>query len=238
MNVLEKKRVLIVDDEPMLREILRDLLEFEGALVGESENGRSAFDLYRKEGFDAVVSDIRMPGGDGLELLENLRRLDCVTPVVMLITGFSDLSHDAAYNLGADAVLSKPFDVQELLARLSFLLSGYETRLSIVPESTSAAELKVGDGVVPSFGRGGMFVPGCISGVTGDQVSFSLDCPEIGGRIEGSGIIRWVRRVASGDLREGSGIEFRFLKPGSLQKVLDWNQRFPKCAFIPDRIPK
>ncbi len=235
MNILEKKKILVVDDEPMLREILRDVLDYEGVVVREAENGRAALELYRNEGFDAVVSDIRMPGGDGLELLGSLRKLDCVTPIVMLITGFSDLSHDAAYNLGADAVLSKPFDVNELLARLNFLLSPLEDRLS-TPGGMNVAGVQIAKSAPAAIGRGGLFVPEFISGVVGEQVSFSLDCPEVNGKVVGSGVVRWVRRTASGAFPAGSGIEFRYLENDSLQRVLGWMRKNARCAFIPDRI--
>lgn len=238
MKVLEKKKILVVDDEPMLREILRDVLEYEGAVVQEAENGRVAFESYRKEGYHAIISDIRMPGGDGLELLESLRRLDCVTPVVMLITGFSDLSHDAAYNLGADAVLSKPFDVYDLLSRLSFLLTDVDSRWGARPEGAGNPAQRVIGSCVQSVGRGGMFVPGFISATTGEGVEFSVDCPKLGGVLEGTGVVRWVRRAASSKLQDGSGVEFRYLEPQSLERVLEWRRKFPTCAFIPDRNPE
>jgi CheY-like chemotaxis protein len=235
MSSLASKKILVVDDEPMLREILRDVLEFEGAEVQEADNGRNAFDLYQKSGFHAVISDIRMPGGDGLELLRSLRALDCEVPVVMLITGFSELSHDSAYNLGADAVISKPFDVNELLARLGFLLSSLETRLSVPPEGGSGPGARVDSGFSPAIGRGGMFVPGFVSALVGESVSFSVQSNEIEGTLTGVGIVRWIRRAPKGSLREGSGIEFRYLEAASLRKVLEWNKIARKQAFIPDR---
>jgi CheY-like chemotaxis protein len=214
------------------------VLEYEGARVQEAENGKAAMELYQRDGFDAVVSDIRMPGGDGLELLGSLRKLNCSTPVVMLITGFSDLSHDAAYNLGADAVLSKPFDVNELLSRLMFLLSPLSVRLSSAKESVHPSEIRIAGDAAVAIGRGGFFVSEYISGVVGDRISFSVECPEVGGRLEGSGVVRWVRRSSNGTNPAGSGIEFRFLEPATLQRVLEWNQKTTRCAFIPDRIPE
>jgi len=233
MSTLENRKILIVDDEPMLREILRDVLEFEGATIHEAENGRQAFDLHQREKFDAVISDIRMPGGDGLELLMSLRNVDCCTPVVMLITGFSDLSHDAAYSLGADAVLSKPFDVNELLGRLGFLLAPAEKRLSESFEIASSRKIE-GKDLNPKLGRGGFFVPDCVDGVTGEVISFGLDSHELGGAIQGKGIIRWIRRTVADDRSKGMGVEFRYLEPESLKRVLDWNARNKVQAFIPD----
>ena len=133
MSLLGSKTVLVVDDEPMLREILRDVFELEGATVFEASNGTEAFALLQQQPVHVVVSDIRMPGGDGIELLRNLRKLERNTPVVLLITGFSDLSTDAAYDIGADAILSKPFDVSELLERVIFLMKQLEDRLKVEP---------------------------------------------------------------------------------------------------------
>jgi len=235
MSALKGKKILIVDDEPMLREILRDVLEFEGALIKEAENGNLAFELLQSEPFQAVISDIRMPGGDGLQLLENLRRQDFVTPVVMLITGFSDLSHDAAYDRGADAVLAKPFDVNELLNRLTFLLSSAKDRLSEKPAHESARAVSVDSSAPIKLGRGGMFVPKLVDCPIGTWVSFETEIKGLSLPLSGIGIVRWVRKGAKESLTEGSGVEFRYLDAGSLTAQLDFIEHNPTRAFIPDR---
>ncbi|NDG86173.1 MAG: response regulator, partial [Proteobacteria bacterium] len=97
MDVLQDKSVLVVDDEPMLREILRDVLEFEGARVCEAAHAKDALARLSQEPVDAVISDIRMPGGDGFELLAGIRDRDTGMPVVLMITGFSDISAELAY---------------------------------------------------------------------------------------------------------------------------------------------
>jgi CheY-like chemotaxis protein len=235
MTSLKGRKILVADDEPMLREILKDVLEFEGAVVKEASNGKEAFSQLLSNPIEAVVSDIRMPGGDGLELLEKLRERNFETPVVLLITGFSDLSHDAAYSKGADAVFSKPFDVNELTDRLRSLLTGFRERLSHpVPVPAGSGISRSERGVV-TIGRGGMFVGGFSEEFVGAVVSFDLAPSELGQRVRGTGVVRWVRKVAQGECSEGSGVEFLHLEPESLDAVAEFLSRNPRRAFIPDR---
>ena len=234
MSSLQGKKILVADDEPMLREIIRDVLEFEGAQVREAANGKEALALIQADPVQAVVSDIRMPGGDGLELLENLRKADFATPVVLLITGFSDLSHDSAYQKGADAVLSKPFDVNELIDRIQFLLKGLKDRLASPPSKASRAE--IGDASVTgvALGRSGMFVQGYADSSVGDQVGVDLGC-ELESRLNGAAVVRWVRKTVQGELPPGSGLEFVYLKDASLKQFEDHVKHHPTRASIPDR---
>ena len=71
-DVLKGKRLLIVDDEPDLREMLEFEFEMSGASVETAMNGRDALEKFKHQAFDLIISDIRMPGGDGVELIKNL----------------------------------------------------------------------------------------------------------------------------------------------------------------------
>ena len=234
MASLKGKKILVADDEPMLREILRDVLEYEGAKVKEASNGKEALASIIAEPVDAVISDIRMPGGDGLELLEKLRVLDVNTPVVMLITGFSDLSHDAAYEKGADCVLSKPFDVNELLDRLNALLRPIKERFSKTPQTLPQANVLTNSVQRMALGRGGVFIEKQSDLFVGTSVNFDLHLPDLNRSLRGTGVVRWVRKAAQGPLVEGTGIEFSYLDEGSLQAVLAYLNTHAICAFIPD----
>ena len=99
-----------------MREIIGEDLQFIGAEVFEAENGRIAFDLCLQLQPHALVSDVRMPGGDGLELIRRLREhfgADGM-PAVFLITGFADLTIPEATELGVRGMLPKPFNLQQL----------------------------------------------------------------------------------------------------------------------------
>jgi two-component system response regulator (stage 0 sporulation protein F) len=113
MKDFEGKTVLIVDDEQEIRELLKDEFEYYGAVVLEAANGKIAADLWEKHPSDFVVTDIRMPGGDGIELLRMIKARTRDVPVLMM-SAFSDISRNEATELGADAFFSKPFNLEKL----------------------------------------------------------------------------------------------------------------------------
>ncbi len=115
MKPLFGKTVLVVDDEPMLREIISDELREVGANILEAGSGMEARCLLRAHRIDCVITDVRMPDGNGLALLEEVRADDPSFPPVILITGFSDFSIGSPESKGAFAVFGKPFDVEELM---------------------------------------------------------------------------------------------------------------------------
>jgi two-component system response regulator (stage 0 sporulation protein F) len=113
MKDFEGKTVLIVDDEQEIRELLKDEFEYYGAVVFEAANGKIAADLWEKQPSDFVVTDIRMPGGDGIELLRAIKAHSRNVPVLVM-SAFSDISRNEATELGADAFFSKPFNLEKL----------------------------------------------------------------------------------------------------------------------------
>ena len=108
--------LLIVDDEEHLRESIVFDFTRKGFNVLSAENGRKAYELILKHPVDLVISDIRMPGGDGLELLERIRLLDAETPIVIFLTGFADVTESEMYAKGAKKMMTKPFDRKALIA--------------------------------------------------------------------------------------------------------------------------
>ena len=107
-------KILVVDDEASLREMLVILLEREGYLLTEAETGRQAYEKIREEEFDLIVSDIRMPDMTGIELLRRLREEECGIPLLM-ITAFSSTEEAVeAMKLGAYDYITKPFKNDEI----------------------------------------------------------------------------------------------------------------------------
>lgn len=116
MRVLDGNRILIVDDDEMLREMLNDVFTLSGAVVEEAENGRRAFEKIKTSEFDAVVSDIRMPGGDGIELAANIQNLDYDSrPILYVCSGYNDMSQDMVKKLDIKRVFEKPFDIESMV---------------------------------------------------------------------------------------------------------------------------
>lgn len=124
MSELSQKKILIVDDEELLREVLGDVFRFEDADVSEAENGTMAFEMVKAGKFDAVISDIRMPGGDGIQLARNISELTENRPLVFVCSGFSDLKPDQVVEYKIAKVFDKPFNPKELVDEVSRRLKG------------------------------------------------------------------------------------------------------------------
>ncbi|HVF53074.1 MAG TPA: response regulator transcription factor [Actinomycetota bacterium] len=116
------KHVLVVDDEPALRDALRRALDLEGYRVSLAEDGSAALDAMTAEPPDVIVLDILMPPPDGLEVCRSLRRSGDRTPILMLTARDTVDDRVAGLDAGADDYLVKPFALDELLARLRALL--------------------------------------------------------------------------------------------------------------------
>ena len=111
-------RVLVVDDEPAIRRFLRTSLTAQGYHVREAENGAAAIDDIRKNPPDVLVLDLGLPDIDGLEIIKQLREAGSSTPVIVLSSRVDEVGKVRALDLGADDYVTKPFGIEELLARL------------------------------------------------------------------------------------------------------------------------
>ena len=116
-------KILVVDDERAVRESLRRALELEGYDVGLASDGSEALEKLEAEAQpDAVILDVLMPGTDGLEVSRSIRRSGNKVPVLMLTARAEVGDRVAGLDAGADDYLTKPFALEELLARLRALL--------------------------------------------------------------------------------------------------------------------
>ncbi|MEA2063117.1 MAG: response regulator [Gemmatimonadota bacterium] len=117
-----KNKILIVDDESQIRELLQTFLIAQGYKVNTADNGGSAVDLLFNDHYDLVISDIAMPEFDGLELLKKLKENDKRVNVIMM-TGYpSSETERTAREYGAVDYLLKPLDFKELSNTVSRLL--------------------------------------------------------------------------------------------------------------------
>ena len=115
-------KILIVDDDPRLRDLLRRYLGENGFNVLVSENGEAMKRLWVREHFDVLILDLMMPGEDGLAIIKRLRAEKDMTPVIMLTARGEDVDRMLGLELGADDYLGKPFNPRELLARIHAVL--------------------------------------------------------------------------------------------------------------------
>ncbi len=142
--------VLVIDDDEEIRASLRRSLAFEGFKVTLAADGEEALRSIRDDRPDLAVLDIMMPGLDGLEVVRRLRLADEQLPVIMLTARDAVPDRVTGLRAGADDYLVKPFDFDELLARIEALLR----RASIANQEESAHEtLRYADLVVDLSGR-------------------------------------------------------------------------------------
>ena len=112
------KSILIAEDEEVLRESLAELLAEEGYDVAQAPDGQTAYELVMDQPVDLIISDIRMPGMDGMTLLQRLRQLAPETPVIMLTAYGTVQNAVAALTAGASDFLLKPIEFDDLLLRV------------------------------------------------------------------------------------------------------------------------
>jgi two-component system, OmpR family, KDP operon response regulator KdpE len=111
-------RVLIVDDEPAILRFLRVGLGSQGYLVIEAGNAESALDVIRQCRADLIVLDLGLPDMDGLEVIRRIRDGGSMLPIIVLSSRNDEAAKVQALDLGADDYITKPFGVDELLARV------------------------------------------------------------------------------------------------------------------------
>jgi two-component system OmpR family response regulator len=119
---MSKGRILVVDDEPGVRDMLTDALKLQGYAVSAAVDGFDAMRLLRESDFDLVVSDINMPKVDGFEMLERIRTIGDSTPVILLTARGEKADLARGFRTGADDYVTKPFGLEELSLRIEALL--------------------------------------------------------------------------------------------------------------------
>jgi DNA-binding response OmpR family regulator len=136
-------RILLVEDEPGLVLTLSDLLESEGYAVSHAGDFKSAQAAIAAAGYDAVLMDLTLPGGSGLDALRDMRARGDATPVLVLTARAAVPDRVVGLKLGADDYLGKPFDSMELLARVEALVR--RSRAEVHRSGDEKAVMRFGD---------------------------------------------------------------------------------------------
>lgn len=132
-------RILIVDDEPSMREGLSDNLIFEGYKTELASNGIEALEKLKDQSFDLVVLDVMMPEMSGFDVCKQIRQDGNQVPVILLTAKGEEIDKVLGLELGADDYITKPFSLRELIARIKAILRRSEN--STVENSTSKFEI-------------------------------------------------------------------------------------------------
>jgi len=246
MNALEDATVLVVDDEPDLCDMLAFEFRLQGSRVLAANDGEAAFKLVQSQRIDAVVTDVQMARGTGLELLDRIRARHAHEPLVVFITAYDTaLSPIEAYDRGAEGYFGKPFRLKDLIDRVQRVLTAPRIRWENPPlhlpdfcvarhcqSLQTARELRTIE-----LGRGGFALsldgnppPGQIE--PGRPLAFDIKFQNGPlNTVEGSGAVRWL--VEDRNSHVTCGIEFDYLEPACRQNVLDWLASNPCRPFIP-----
>jgi two-component system KDP operon response regulator KdpE len=124
--------ILVVDDEPQIRRVLRSTLSFRGYELVEASTGEEAIELARKGKPDLILLDVNLPGMSGIETCRELRRFTAA-PIIMLTVRNAERDKVVALDAGADDYVTKPFGIEELLARVRASLRRYSSEEAIPP---------------------------------------------------------------------------------------------------------
>ena len=114
-------KILVVDDEFRIREIIKKYANFEGHKVTEAVDGMSAIEICNKETFDIIIMDVMMPELDGFSACKEIRK-HCNTPIIMLSARGEEYDKIHGFELGIDDYVVKPFSPKELMMRVNAVL--------------------------------------------------------------------------------------------------------------------
>lgn len=214
-------KILLVDDEDAFLETLAFLFRRSGFQVLLASSGREAFATIESQKVDIVVSDIRMPDGNGVWLLDRIKEKYPQIPVILLVTGFAEVTTEEIFNKGAEALFCKPFNRKHLQDTVMRILSPLEKKWALhrtnanvdvalkFQERSDSIQTKV-----VCLEEKSMFI--AVNRIpfpnTHDMVSFRLDFNMADSpAIDGRGIVRWVRTKDTPQFPAGCDIEFSYL---------------------------
>ena len=129
-------KLLVVDDEPKIREVIREYAEFNGYEVTEAEDGMSAVGLCKLNKYDLIVLDIMMPKLDGFSACKEIKKIQDV-PIIMLSARSEEYDKLFGFELGIDDYVVKPFSPKELMARINVII---ERRNAVKKENKDEME--------------------------------------------------------------------------------------------------
>jgi DNA-binding response OmpR family regulator len=136
-------RILIVEDEPAMRQGLKDNLEFEGYRVDFAEDGKSGLSLIKENTYDLIVLDVMLPEISGFDVCKKVRESGNMTPIIMLTAKGEEIDKVVGLELGADDYITKPFSLRELLARIKAVLRRGSGAASKDPQEVKIGKIDV-----------------------------------------------------------------------------------------------
>lgn len=232
---LRQATVLLVEDEPFLREIMGAWLERSVGRMLSAENGREAMKILAANKIDLIISDVRMPVMSGIELLKQLNQSPAPRPSLIFVSGFSDLTLREAFAMGAEAILEKPIKREELLEIAQTSLVGLDELWQRPPDVMPDKQLKMSFPSLAAalrrkriaFGRRGFCIKLPYAPHEG-PLQFAVKFRDEGIVLSGIGVVRWV--AVDEDV---AGIEITYLDQPGCNWMIGLVKRSQPRAFIP-----
>lgn len=243
---LKSSKILIVDDEIEIVEILSEELTKHGALVTKATDAVTAAALFDTQKFDLIISDIRMPGADGIELLKAVKSFDIDRPYFIIMTGFADISPEETADFGVIAHFAKPFKLVEILTTVNHALAPRDVRWKkrehfrhglVLQAEVSLVGQKFISTKIFNLGRGGFFTAhDDAMPKVDDMVDFKITLQQTPPQfITGQGKIKWCREEANTGFPRGFGVEFISLEPESQKVIEELATKLNTISYIPRR---
>ncbi|MBT4760949.1 MAG: response regulator [Bdellovibrionaceae bacterium] len=233
---LKKLRILVVDDEKDIRELIQDQFEIFGFDVDVAEGGDDAWAMFEKDPYDVVITDVRMPKGSGPELLEKIKKYDVHSPKVYFISGYYDFPKEDIFHVGADGLFPKPFSatiLRESIRKASMpnLQRWGQKKFHNVQHKF---KLVTGPSQVVSVGRGGLFIQ-CKENIPkeDEEVEFEIGFDNSLGLIKGEGRVLWSRSQDSEGCLSGVGVEIQWLSKECINEFVSFVAESSILPYIP-----
>jgi CheY-like chemotaxis protein len=231
---LKDASILVVDDEPLLLKLVGDWFENVAGKVLVAGDGVAAMEVVAQNEIDLIVTDVRMPAMNGISLLKEVKARQGRKSHVILITGFADIEARDAYDLGAEAILEKPFEFGDLLnaAKRSLAERGeiWQVPLDVAAYPTLTGSFASLTQALQehriAFGSGGFCVE-TKQRLAEGPVNINLDFKAEEYVLSGQGIVRWFLNEAN-----QVGVELTYVSEESRERVLELTER--ALAFIPN----
>jgi DNA-binding response OmpR family regulator len=130
---VSKGKILIIEDEKKIARLIQLELEYEGYETATAHTGTEGLSLFQSQQFDLLILDVMLPGLSGLEVLRRIRSTNQLTPVILLTARDSLPDKISGLDLGANDYMTKPFEIEELLARIRVWLRNQSTAIEENP---------------------------------------------------------------------------------------------------------
>lgn len=234
--------ILIIDDDPLTAKAVAANFEVFDFKVSKLNSTRDALQFLASHSVQIVILDWNMPNGGGLGLLQKIRNNDWEKPAIFLMTGDNNVKAEKVFDMGADGLLRKPFNVSEsrnliqqsCLSRNQRWVTPYRKEIKYRVNKKISSIVK-GNGEL-LLGSGGFFVSETQNlPSVGDAIEFlfHVDEDELCRKISGKGIVRWVRPDKNHDGPSGYGVEIKFLEDMGRELFIEWVETNRPKQHIP-----